>query len=72
MQTGSWRYLSFMSEKEKLWIKSTYRVVGPRVKTQNDVVEPKMWPPNKHRSSKMRSFPNLSLLEDTGSLAAVQ
>lgn len=43
-----------MSEKEKLWIKSTYRVVGPRVKTQNDVVKPKMWPPNKHRSSKMR------------------
>lgn len=42
-----------MSEKEKLWIKSTYRVVGPRVKTQNDVVKPKMWPPNKHRSSKM-------------------
>ena len=61
-----------MSEKEKHWIKSTYRVVGPRVKTQDDAVKPKMWPPNKHRSHKMRSFLNLSLLEETGSFVAVQ
>lgn len=35
--------VSFMSKKEN-WMRGRYRVVGPRIKTQNDVVKPKTWP----------------------------